>query len=109
MIQGRSNCAWPLPARQHDEEVAQATGLVSRENEESRAAAGAGLSPFALLSVLYHSPFASDSVAEVCHCMGAPFLSLAVLKEWRSLETTTPECLSSSLKSVLTLVPPGSS
>lgn len=85
----------------------QAAGLVSRENEQSRAA-GAGLSPSAVLSVLCHSSFASDSVAEVCPRMVAPshgcpipFLNLAEVTGGHN------PWVSSSLKSVLTLTPPG--
>lgn len=52
---------------------------------------------------------ACDHVTHVCHCMGAPSCSLALMKEQKSLEAVVPKCPCSSIKAVPALTPPGSS
>lgn len=119
MIQSRSNCAWPLPACQRDEEVSGHRPSVQRKWAEQGCCRGR---PFPLCCAVSAVPVIlclwqccvihplrltvslRSVIAWLPHCTGAPFLSLTLLK---SLEATIPECLSSSLKSVLTLTPPG--
>lgn len=72
----------------------QAAGLVSRENEQSRAA-GAAFPPLLCCQCCTIHPLPltvslRSVLAWLPHRMGAPFLSLTLLK---SLEAIIPECL----------------
>lgn len=88
--------------------MSQAMGPGSREEEESRATAGDDPFPSALLSAIYHLSLPAI-VTNICHGMGAPSPSLALMKEQKSLEAIVPKCPSSSIKPVPALIPPGSS